>query len=383
MKQANVAVVGGGIVGLANALAAARRGHSVVLFERDRQAVGASVRNFGMVWPIGQPPGPLHRTAMRSRAIWLEVAAAAGFWVNPCGSLHLLQHPDELAVAEEFVQLTRDQGYDCAILDPAETRRRSPVVRAERILGALWSSTELCVDPRQVIARLPHFLQEQYGVSLRFGSLVTEIDHGLLRTSAGEVWEIERAIVCSGADFQTLFPEVFVDSGIRKCKLHMMRTAAQPDGLRLGPHLATGLTLGHYTSFQICPSLPALKARFAREMPEYLGYGIHVMASQNQLGEVVIGDSHEYEDPISPFDDTQIDRLILAYLEQYIELPAPQIATRWQGVYAKHPTRPIFIAEARERVQVMVAPGGAGMTMSFGIADEFWANQAVGRPQAV
>lgn len=381
MKQANLAVVGGGIVGLANALAAARRGLSVVLFERDRQAVGASVRNFGMVWPIGQPPGPLHRLAMRSRSIWLELGAAAGIWVNPCGSLHLVQKPDELAVAEEFVQATRGQGYDCAILDPQETARRSAVVRAERILGSLWSSTELCVDPRQAIAKLPQFLHQRYDVVVRFDTLVHEIDNGLVRTSTGEVWEVERAIVCSGSDFQTLFPQVFVHSGIRKCKLHMMRTAAQPGRLRIGPHLAMGLTLGHYASFQICPSLPSLKARFAEQMADYISYGIHVMASQNELGEVVIGDSHEYEDPISPFDNTQIDRLILDYLYQHIELPDPRIATRWQGVYAKHPTQHIFTAQPQENVHVMVAPGGAGMTMSFGIADEFWANQPLDVPR--
>ncbi len=48
-QHADLAVVGAGIIGLAHALAAAKRGLSVIVFDRNEQAVGASVRNFGLV----------------------------------------------------------------------------------------------------------------------------------------------------------------------------------------------------------------------------------------------------------------------------------------------------------------------------------------------
>ncbi len=88
-NQTEVAIIGAGIVGLAHALAAAKKGQKVVVFERNPEAVGASIRNFGMVWPIGQPVGLLLNRALRSRKIWLEVADKAGFTADPCGSLHL------------------------------------------------------------------------------------------------------------------------------------------------------------------------------------------------------------------------------------------------------------------------------------------------------
>ena len=72
MKKKSAIVIGAGIVGLATARALAVRGYSVSVFERNEQAVGASIRNFGMIWPIGQATGPLFERAMLSRSIWKD-----------------------------------------------------------------------------------------------------------------------------------------------------------------------------------------------------------------------------------------------------------------------------------------------------------------------
>jgi len=91
MNHVDVAVVGAGIVGLAHALAAAKQGLKVVVFERNPYPVGASIRNFGMIWPIGQPMGELYNRALEARRIWVEVAQKAGFHLDQCGSTLGLQ----------------------------------------------------------------------------------------------------------------------------------------------------------------------------------------------------------------------------------------------------------------------------------------------------
>jgi glycine/D-amino acid oxidase-like deaminating enzyme len=84
-----VGIVGSGIVGLAHAWAAARAGSEVTVFERSDKARGASVRNFGMFWPLGQP-AELYPVALRSRELWLELVAAAGIYARPTGSVHVV-----------------------------------------------------------------------------------------------------------------------------------------------------------------------------------------------------------------------------------------------------------------------------------------------------
>ena len=49
-NNADIAIIGAGIVGLAHALTAAKRGYRVVLIERAPRAHGASVRSFGLIW---------------------------------------------------------------------------------------------------------------------------------------------------------------------------------------------------------------------------------------------------------------------------------------------------------------------------------------------
>jgi D-hydroxyproline dehydrogenase subunit beta len=371
-REFDDAMVGAGVIGLAHAYHLAMRGRRVVVFERSPLsggATGAAIRNFGMIWPIGQPAGEMYELARRSRELWLNALQAAGLWYEPIGSLHLAYHDDEADVLREFIKAAPANGVECQWLNPPQVLSKSSAVRLDGLLGAMWSAVETCVDPREVIVNMPGWLSKEYGVQFVFGRAVTAYNDRRA-FAGGEEYVADNLYVCAGDDLQTLFPAAFRDSGLLRCKLQMMRSRPMGDDWRVGPMLAAGLTLAHSRAFQESPSLPALKKRFADEMPDYVRYGIHVMVSQNGLGELTLGDSHEYDVEITPFDKHEIDELVLRYLNTFFNAPNLQIASRWNGVYVKHPAEPYFIARPAAGVTVVTGVGGAGMTLSFGLAEK-------------
>ena len=366
---ADVAIVGAGILGLAHAYIAAKAGKSVVVFEKSPRAAGASVRNFGMIWPIGQPAGTMLSLSLRSRELWLEILGHAKLPRRETGSLHVTYRADEAAVAQEFAELAPKLGYECSWLKPCEVLERSHAVQSDGLAGGLWSSTELTIDPRQVIQSLPGFLTEQYNVQFVFGNAVTAIEPPVLYTGSGR-WQAGTVIVCSGDDFETLYPLHYAASGLTRCKLQMMRTAPQPDGWQLGPSLAAGLTLRFYPAFQVCSTLPALRRRIAEETPEYDRWGIHALVSQTADGALTLGDSHEYSLAVDIFNKEEIDQIILRYTRQFLRAPDLTVAERWYGVYARHPEIPLVVMQPEDGVRIVASPGGSGMTLSFGVAEQ-------------
>jgi len=356
-------VVGAGIVGLAHAYHLGRRGRRVLVLERSPRAVGASIRNFGMVWPIGQPLGPRRDLALRSREHWRSVLRAAGIWHDPVGSLHAAYADDEAAVLRELAK--RDAP---TFLSPADALARSPRLVAEGLRGAMFSETEICVDPRQVIAELPAHLSKEHGVDFAFGEAALGVEGGEVRT-ARRVVEASRVFVCPGDRAGGLFAREIEGAGLRLCKLQMMRTTPVPD--RIGPMLAAGLTLAHYGVFRGCRSLKKLVARLDAELPAHRRFGVHVMVSQNGDGELVLGDSHVYgADAEEPFDRPEIDALVLEYLARFFALRGAEVVQRWNGTYVKHPDASHVVLAPSPEVRVVTGFGGAGMTLSFGVADE-------------
>ncbi|GAC1438490.1 MAG: TIGR03364 family FAD-dependent oxidoreductase [Sediminibacterium sp.] len=370
MSNTTAIVIGAGIAGLAAARALSLKGYKVTVIERSEKAVGASIRNFGMLWPVGQPDGVMYNRAIRSKEIWKEIADSIGLWYDESGSLHLAYHADEWKVLEELYDVFKVAGRPVELLNKETSMQRFRGINGNGLIGGLFSATETIVDPRAAIAAVPSYLEEYLDVKFIWGSNVNAAETGKVHIGH-EVMQADLVCVCSGADFETLFPGEFAALPITKCKLQMLRFAPAQTDWRIGTSLCGGLSLIHYNSFKAAPSLPLLKNRYETEMAEYVGKGIHVMVSQNDKGELTVGDSHEYGLTFDPFDRTAINEMIMQYLKQFVICTDWKLIQTWNGIYPKmtNGETDIFL-NPMPGVYILNGLGGAGMTLSFGFAEE-------------
>jgi FAD dependent oxidoreductase TIGR03364 len=370
MQSKSAIVIGAGIVGLATARALAIKGYSVSVFDRSEQAVGASIRNFGMIWPIGQPTGVLYNRAMRTREIWKTIAQETNLWLAETGSLHLAYNEEEWQVLNELAVIFKNEERDVLLLDAHTITGTYGEVNTYNLFGGLYCSEEILIDPREAIAILPNYLQEKYGVVFSWNKCVSYITDHTAYIGNEEYYEADVIFVCSGIDFETLYPEEFVKLPLTKCKLQMLRTIPLPD-FKMRTAICAGLSLLHYKSFKSAPSLPSLQKKMNIEMKDYLDLGIHVMAAQNGKAEITIGDSHEYGLNVKPFDKIYINKMITDYLKTFLYINEDAIAETWHGVYAKLTNNETEIFYNVEKgVYILNGLGGAGMTLSFGLAEE-------------
>src|ERR1700676_1520426 len=361
----DLAVVGAGIVGLATAFAAARRGLRVIVIDRDAQANGASVRNFGFVTVTGQARGSMWARARHSREVWCEVAAAAGIPIVHTGLWMCARRPESVGVLEAF--MATEMAADCRLLTPAEARRRCPQLSAPELAAVLESTIELRVESRQAIPRLAAWLASAHGVTVMPNTTVCAIDAPNVDTSSGRV-QADRVAVCPGDDFNGLYPERLEAYALTRCKLQMLRLA--DPGFKLPGALMSDLGLARYRGYADLEAAEPLKARLAIEQADHLKHGVHLIVVQSADGSLVVGDSHHYAATPDCFADDRIDQLILDEFAAATGRSPPAVRERWIGTYAAASDRTMFIDAPTCDVRIVMITSGSGASTGFAIGEE-------------
>jgi FAD dependent oxidoreductase TIGR03364 len=364
-RNFDLAVIGGGVIGLAHAYVAARAGKRVAVIERDARANGASIRNFGFITVTGQERGESWRLARRTRDIWADVAPEAGLRIEQQGLYVMARSPEAMAVIEAF--LGTEMGEGCRLLRPEQFRALAHGLGGPDLQGALFSPHELRVESRSAIPAMAAWLEKSLGVAFFYETVVFEASPPRLRTSRGFI-EADASVVCPGDDFVTLYPDRIAAHGLRKCRLSMLKLA--DPGLRLPGALMSDLSLTRYRGYAALPEARALEEKLRAGQPSHFDNGVHLIVAQGADGGLIVGDSHHYDHLPVPFAPAAAERDILDEYARATGRDAPPVLERWTGVYATTAGR-TYLADAPEPgVRLVIVTGGTGASTCFGIAEK-------------
>ncbi len=303
--ETDVCVVGGGLIGVAHALAARDRDLSVVLIEQDRRPRGASVRHAGHLFFTGLPGAGADTLALAARDAWLGLARRSGAPVGQDGTVIVARSDAELALLEA---VAAERPARARMLTSRAAARLVPAA-AERILGALHGTSDLLVDPRSVTASLTRLLLVDPRARVEFGAHVHAVEGGVV--DAG--WLRVRAplvIVCPGAEPRSLgatlcAPDELVCEPVQL--LRLARVGAAPSR-----HvITTGLALLEQPGPGVGAATEALRARLELEAPALVEHGVAPLVAPLPDGGLVVGQACRRGLGSGPFRAERLDAMLL------------------------------------------------------------------------
>lgn len=351
----DVVVVGAGIVGLGHAYHAVRRGKSVCVVERADRPVGASVRNFGHA-SISAQSGRALEYGHAAKEHWMRLARDADFWLRESGTFLACRTDAELAVVDDFAR--------GIVLGPDEFAARSG---ARTTLGGGFFAGDLQVDPRTAAPAIADYLARS-GVEFRWRTIAFDAADGVLHTSRDDVFG-DAIVYAVNHDVARQFPAV-ADNRIRDCALHMLQVSTP---VTLAGPILTGWSLLRYSGLSTLPGIDVVRDELSTRLPEGAALDLHVMATPQPDGTVVLGDTHVRENFAGPFQSERGYELLLTEFADAIGTAVDDIRVlqRWQGVYASASDSEYLVAEVRPGVHVTAVTTGIGMTTGLGFTEAF------------
>ena len=194
-KKADVAVIGGGIIGVSTALELASRGLSVVLLEKGIIAGEQSSRNWGWCRQMGRDPHEIP-LILESLKLWrgmnARVGAETGY--RQSGIIYLAETDAEMAAKEKWHrENARAFGLDTRLVSGFEAEQLQPG-STRKWKGALYTSADGRAEPFIAVPAMARFAQK-LGVKILQNCAARGIE-----TAAGKVLSVvtERgAIACN------------------------------------------------------------------------------------------------------------------------------------------------------------------------------------------
>lgn len=377
--QFDLIIVGAGILGISAAIQAAEQGLKVQVFEKYAQPIGATRRNFGMVGTstLSRPDAKWREYALATREFYQRIQAQTDISFQQRNGLYLANTELEWQVLNEFAQAAADYQIPVTLLSKQQLFDQYTYLNPETALrGGMVFHEDYSVEPHLVGLRLLQYA-EKLGVQIHCNASVvlTQFNQGMahIRLASGQTFTANKVMICHGEETQLLYPELLQQKGLLRCTLQMALT--KPLKVNLKASIYSGLSISRYPAFEICLSHQDLRNESQIDLVEK--YGIHILIKQNEFGQIILGDSHEYYpiEDIPQFNQREeINQFILQYCKENIGLELPEIESRWNGYYLTHPTELACVMEVETNIFLVSAIAGKGMTTGAGFMKEMLEN---------
>lgn len=239
-READVVVIGGGIVGTCAAYFLARRGLSVALVEKGRIGAEQSSRNWGWCRQQNRDGRELPM-ATHSLALWEDIVADIGedLGFRRCGLLYLSDDETEIDSWRRWRDFALTEGVTTHMLNAAEATERGAAT-AKPWKGGVFSPTDGIADPSRAAPLIAlgvrkhggsvHQFCAARGIELEAGAVASVVtERGTIRT--------KQVVMAGGAWASTFCRQIgisFPQSAVRSSILSLM-----PGANELPPALHT------------------------------------------------------------------------------------------------------------------------------------------------
>ncbi|MDR5777504.1 MULTISPECIES: FAD-binding oxidoreductase [unclassified Caballeronia] len=399
-ERCDVAIIGGGIIGVSAAYELVRRGVSVVLLEKGVIGGEQSGRNWG--W-VRQQNRDLYELplAMHSLKRWSELSEELGedIGFRRAGILYGTEHQSDLAQWESWLVRAREVGFSSEILSARALAARTPSGRA-KWAGGLWSATDGRGEPSKAAPAIARGAQ-RLGAKVYQNCAVRTLDMSAGRVSG--IWT-ERGllaadtVVLAGGAWSALFCQ---HHGIDLPAINVigtaLRTAEAPqviDGCFSGPEFALRRRLdGGYTiavpgygRVELAPQNLRHSIKFRTMFRSKLKKKLKIRVGSSFFHGPEAGADWR-DDDVSPFErmrvlDPEPDR---EWLQRALEnvasvfptLSGLRIAHAWAGAIDTTPDLIPVISKVDAKPGLVIASGFSGHGFGLGPGAGLLASQLV------
>ena len=241
--ETEIAVIGGGLVGMAIAYGLQARGRQVTVFDEGDRAFRASRGNFGLVWVQGKGVAlpDYARWTRLSASLWPELAGeleeqgGAKLELAQPGGLDMLlsESEAEAAVARlEGLRAALGGDYPFEFLGHNQLKALEPAV-GPKVTGAIFGPEDGHVNPLYLLRGLHQAFQRRGG-RLANGRTVNRIEplaEGF-RIEHEKEWRAQKVVLCAGLGNAALAPQLGLEAPVRPNRGHVLITERMQPFLR-------------------------------------------------------------------------------------------------------------------------------------------------------